>query len=116
MNTDHNGIDKNTCRDPDSGSRNDTSANSNVGVSESFVISQRLKAKDPCVHEELLHRYQDRLLSYLRRLTSNAELATDLSQDVWVKVLTHGVQFQGKSQFSTWLYTIARNRVLDQWR
>ncbi len=46
-------------------------------------------------------------------LTSNRELAEDLFQEVWMRVLVRGGQFNGKSRFDTWLFTIARNLVID---
>jgi RNA polymerase sigma-70 factor (ECF subfamily) len=43
-------------------------------------------------------------------------MADDLFQEVWMRVLTRGGQFNGKSRFETWLFTIARNLVIDQRR
>jgi RNA polymerase sigma-70 factor (ECF subfamily) len=58
-------------------------------------------------------RYQHRLLRYLLFLTSSRELAEDIFQEVWIRVLVRGSQFNGKSRFDTWLFTIARNLVID---
>ena len=49
-------------------------------------------------------------------LTSNREMAEDLFQEVWMRVLVRGGQFNGKARFDTWLFTIARNLVIDQRR
>jgi RNA polymerase sigma-70 factor (ECF subfamily) len=46
-------------------------------------------------------------------LTSNREQAEDLFQEVWMKVLLRGGQFNGKARFDTWLFTVARNLVID---
>jgi RNA polymerase sigma-70 factor (ECF subfamily) len=43
-------------------------------------------------------------------------MAEDLFQEVWMRVLTRGGQFNGKARFETWLFTIARNMVIDQRR
>jgi RNA polymerase sigma-70 factor (ECF subfamily) len=43
-------------------------------------------------------------------------MAEDLFQEVWMRVLTRGRQFNGKARFETWLFTIARNLVIDQRR
>jgi RNA polymerase sigma-70 factor (ECF subfamily) len=61
----------------------------------------------------LIVRYQHRLLRYLLYLTSSRELAEDLFQEVWMRVLVRGGQFNGKARFDTWLFTIARNLVID---
>ena len=49
-------------------------------------------------------------------LCGNREMAEDLFQEVWMRVLTRGGQFNGKARFETWLFTIARNMVIDQRR
>ena len=81
--------------------------------SESAVIAARLRARDPGIIEELISRYQERLRRYLIRITSDRELAEDVLQETWMRVLTRGSQFKGESQFTTWLYAVARNLVRD---
>jgi RNA polymerase sigma-70 factor (ECF subfamily) len=79
-------------------------------------VSRRLRERDPRILDELIGRYHQRLLVYLIRQTGERELAADISQDVWTRVLTHGSKFEGNSQFSTWLFSIAKNRIRDLWR
>jgi RNA polymerase sigma-70 factor (ECF subfamily) len=55
-------------------------------------------------------------MRYLLYLTGNREQAEDLFQEVWMRVLVRGAQFNGKARFDTWLFTIARNLVIDQKR
>jgi RNA polymerase sigma-70 factor (ECF subfamily) len=43
-------------------------------------------------------------------------MAEDLFQEVWMRVLVRGSQFNGQARFGTWLFTIARNLVIDQRR
>jgi RNA polymerase sigma-70 factor (ECF subfamily) len=83
---------------------------------ESLAIAQGLKRQDPALLDQLIVRYQHRLLRYLLFLTGNRELAEDLFQEVWMRVLLRGAQFNGKSRFETWLFTIARNLLIDQRR
>jgi RNA polymerase sigma-70 factor (ECF subfamily) len=40
-------------------------------------------------------------------------MAEDIFQEVWMRVLVRGAQFNGKARFDTWLFTIARNLVID---
>jgi RNA polymerase sigma-70 factor (ECF subfamily) len=80
---------------------------------ESLEIAQGLKRQDAGLLDQLIVRYQHRLLRYLLYLTSNREQAEDLFQEVWMRVLVRGGQFNGKSRFDTWLFTIARNLVID---
>jgi len=83
---------------------------------ESLAISAGLKRQDAGLLDELIVRYQHRLLRYLLYLTGNRELAEDLFQEVWMRVLVRGAQFNGQSRFETWLFTIARNLLIDQRR
>jgi len=83
---------------------------------ENLAVAEGLKRRDAALLDELIVRFQHRLLRYLLFLTGNREQAEDLFQEVWMRVLTRGSQFNGKSRFETWLFTIARNLVIDQRR
>src|SRR5271163_977746 len=80
---------------------------------ESMAVSAGLKRQDAGLLDELIVRYQHRLLRYLLYLTSSREMAEDLFQEVWMRVLVRGAQFNGQARFETWLFTIARNLVID---
>jgi RNA polymerase sigma-70 factor (ECF subfamily) len=80
---------------------------------ENLAIANGLKHQEAGLLDELIVRYQHRLLRYLLYLTSSRELAEDLFQEVWMRVLVRGSQFNGKARFDTWLFTIARNLVID---
>lgn len=83
---------------------------------ESLAVAQGLKRQEAGLLDELIVRYQHRLLRYLLFLTGNRELAEDLFQEVWMRVLVRGGQFNGHARFETWLFTIARNLVIDHRR
>ncbi|HEX8710593.1 MAG TPA: sigma-70 family RNA polymerase sigma factor [Terracidiphilus sp.] len=83
---------------------------------ESLAVAHGLKRQEAGLLDELIVRYQHRLLRYLLFLTGNRELAEDLFQDVWMRVLVRGAQFNGRARFETWLFTIARNLVIDHRR
>jgi len=83
---------------------------------ESLAVSQGLKRNEAGLLDELIVRYQHRLLRYLLYLTGNRELSEDLFQEVWMRVLVRGAQFNGQARFETWLFTIARNLVIDHRR
>lgn len=80
---------------------------------ENLAVAEGLKRQEAGLLDDLIVRYQHRLLRYLMYLTGNREMAEDLFQDVWMRVLTRGGQFNGKARFETWLFTIARNLVID---
>lgn len=83
---------------------------------ESLAVAQGLKRQEAGLLDQLIVKYQHRLLRYLLYLTGNREMAEDLFQEVWMRVLVRGSQFNGKARFETWLFTIARNLVIDQRR
>jgi RNA polymerase sigma-70 factor (ECF subfamily) len=83
---------------------------------QNLAVAQGLKRQDAGLLDELIVKYQHRLMRYLLYLTSNREQAEDLFQDVWMRVMVRGGQFNGQARFETWLFTIARNMVIDQRR
>lgn len=80
---------------------------------ENLAIARGLKRNDPELLDQLIETYQHRLLRYLLFLTGKREVAEDLFQETWVRVLLRGAQYNGKARFDTWLFTIARNLVID---
>src|ERR1700759_4462116 len=80
---------------------------------ESLAIAEGLKRQDAGLLDTLIIRYQHRLLRYLLYLTGNRGQAEDLFQEVWMRVMVRGSQFNGKARFDTWLFTVARNLVID---
>ncbi|MGA9783821.1 MAG: sigma-70 family RNA polymerase sigma factor [Terracidiphilus sp.] len=94
-------------------SRNAATVEQEAVRRENLAIAAGLKQQEPGLLNELIVRNQHRLLRYLMFLTGNRELSEDLFQEVWMRVLVRGGQFNGKSRFDTWLFTIARNLVID---
>ncbi|MGP8252667.1 MAG: RNA polymerase sigma factor [Terracidiphilus sp.] len=80
---------------------------------QNLAVAQGLKRQEAGLLDELIVKYQHRLMRYLLYLTGNREQAEDLFQDVWMRVLVRGGQFNGQARFETWLFTIARNMVID---
>lgn len=62
---------------------------------------------------ELLRRYRDAVYWWCLRYTRDPERALDLSQDVLLTVWERIGSFEGRSKFSSWIFTIARNRCID---
>src|SRR6202050_4697102 len=80
---------------------------------ENAAIARGLKSQDTELLDHLIELYQHRLLRYLLFLTGKREVAEDLFQETWMRVLMRGGQYNGKARFDTWLFTIARNLVID---
>ncbi len=88
----------------------------NVMESEPSAIARGLRRRDPDLLDRLIEQYQHRLLRYLVYLAGNRELAEDLFQETWIRVLERGHQYDGKHEFATWLYAVARNLTIDYLR
>ena len=88
----------------------------NAMESETSVIARGLRRRDPDLLDRLIEQYQHRLLRYLIYLSGNRELAEDLFQETWIRVLERGHQYDGRHEFSTWLYAVARNLTIDYLR
>jgi RNA polymerase sigma-70 factor (ECF subfamily) len=88
----------------------------NAMESEASAIARGLRRRDPDLLDRLIEQYQHRLLRYLVYLSGNRELAEDLFQETWIRVLERGHQYDGQHEFSTWLYAVARNLTIDYLR
>lgn len=95
------------------GSISVTTALAAQSQSENAAIAHGLKKQDPELLDRLIELYQHRLLRYLLFLTGRRDVAEDLFQETWMRVLLRGSQYNGKARFDTWLFTIARNLVID---
>lgn len=83
---------------------------------ERRALAEALRGRDPELLERLIDQYHYRLYRYLIYLTGNPEIAEDLFQETWVRVLERGHQYDGRSKFDTWLFSISRHLVIDRLR
>ncbi|HWR80403.1 MAG TPA: RNA polymerase sigma factor SigX [Pseudomonas sp.] len=67
-------------------------------------------------YEELMRRYQRTLFNVCARYLNNERDADDVCQEVMLKVLYGLKNFEGKSKFKTWLYSITYNECITQYR
>src|SRR5204863_2315295 len=73
----------------------------------------RVRDDEPGAFEELVGRYQHRLVGVMNHLVGNAEEAEDLAQEVFLRVYRARQKYRPRSKFSTWLFTIANNLALN---
>lgn len=76
----------------------------------------RVRADEPGAFEELVGRYQHRLLAVMHHLCGHAQEAEDLAQEVFLRVYRARKDYHPKAKFSTWLFTIANNLALNAQR
>jgi len=65
---------------------------------------------------ELVERYQGRLLNFVYRTTGDRERAEDLVQETFIRIYRHLHRFDQSKKFSTWAYTIASNLAKNELR
>jgi RNA polymerase sigma-70 factor (ECF subfamily) len=69
----------------------------------------QVRENDGQAFEELMLRYQNRILSLLTHLVGERDLAEDLTQEVFLRVYRARRRYVPGAKFSTWLFTIAGN-------
>jgi RNA polymerase sigma-70 factor (ECF subfamily) len=71
------------------------------------------KAGDRRAFEALVMRYRKRIFALALHITRSASEADDIAQDVFLKAYRALPEFEGKSQFFTWVYRMTVNRSLN---
>jgi RNA polymerase sigma-70 factor (ECF subfamily) len=82
---------------------------------ERLLLDYRSQA-DAAAFEELVHRYERELYSYLRRYLVDAAMAEDAFQATFLQVHLKCGQFEEGRKFRPWLYTVATNQAIDAQR
>ncbi len=76
----------------------------------------RCKLRDADAFNEVVLRYQERILNVLCRMTGDYQIALDLCQETFLKAYRAIGSFEERSALSTWLYRIAANLCLSHRR
>ena len=96
------------------GVHNDSSARAR---SKPFISDKRLldaaAEGNQAALRALSVRHSDRIYRFALRLTGSTTIAEETVSDVFLEVWRNGKNFQGRSQVSTWLMGIARNKALS---
>ena len=80
------------------------------------ALTQMAAAGDEAAFEELYRRHNRRVYALCLRMTTNAVLSEDLTQDVFVQLYRKAGNFRGESAFTTWLHRMTVNQVLMHYR
>lgn len=86
------------------------------GVSDEQLLLAYRDRSDRDAFNQLVHRYERELFSYLRRYLGDASMAEDAFQATFLQVHLKGDQFEAGRKFRPWLYTIATNQAIDAQR
>ena len=77
---------------------------------------KRAMAGDERAMQRLWSQHAPHIDAVVRRLCDDAELAADISQEVWMQIFRALPSYRGESQFGTWAHRIAVNRTLNALR
>jgi len=76
----------------------------------------RIRGGEPALFEEMMRRYNQRLYRVVRAILRDEHETEDVMQQAYVQAFKHLDQFEGRSQFSTWLTRIAIHEALGRRR
>jgi RNA polymerase sigma factor (sigma-70 family) len=71
---------------------------------------------DAGAFEQLYKRHKGGLYRFVLRSIRDRALAEELYQEIWMRVIEARGRYEMQAKFTTWLYTIAHNRMVDHWR
>jgi len=74
------------------------------------------KQGNELAYRELIRRYERPVFSLIYRMVRNRELAEDLSQETFIKVLNAVQSYRPEFKFSSWVFKIANNAAIDHLR
>ena len=79
-------------------------------------LLQRIGPEDPSAFKQLYRFYAHQVRRSVMRLHKNAADAEEITHDVLLAVFKNPHAFLGQARFSTWLHSMAENKVKDIWR
>ena len=80
------------------------------------ALMLKFRDGDATAFDVLLARHRRPLFSFLVRQVGNVATAEDLFQDVCERIIKQAGRYRVSAKFTTWMYTIARNRTVDYYR
>ena len=81
-----------------------------------LAIVEGCRRKDIESFGKLLDAYQNRVFGFVRRMVPNAEEASDITQEVFIRAFQSFHRFDARSSVRTWLFRIAYNLCVDRAR
>jgi RNA polymerase sigma-70 factor (ECF subfamily) len=86
-----------------------------TGLSDQEVVRHAARGRE-AAYRELIRRYQRPVFSLIYRMVRDRELAEDLAQETFIKVLNAIDSYRPEYKFSSWIFKIANNAAIDQLR
>ncbi len=80
---------------------------------QEISLIEKVKKGDISSFEALIAPYQKKAFNIAYRMLGNLEDANDVTQEAMIKIYKSIAGFQGKSSFSTWVYSVVSNSCID---
>jgi RNA polymerase sigma-70 factor (ECF subfamily) len=80
------------------------------------TLMLRYQQGDRAAFAQLVRRHQTSLFNFALRQVRAPQVAEDVVQETFVRVVQNAVDFKHEARFTTWIYTITRNLCIDQLR
>ena len=74
-----------------------------------LALVSRLRAADPDAFDEVHDRFNARLFNFLARLSRRRDVAEDLLEETWLRLVAHATALKPDTRLGPWLFTVARN-------
>ena len=81
-----------------------------------FGVLRKAQRGDERAFSLIVRAYEVPVFNYVMRLVGDRALAEDLTQEVFIRVFQGLPKFSLRSKFTTWLFQVTKNRVLDELR
>jgi RNA polymerase sigma-70 factor (ECF subfamily) len=80
------------------------------------TVIRRAQRGDTAAFAQIVDEFQTPIFNYVLRLVRDHGLAEDLTQEIFLRVYQRLGRYSFRSKFSTWLFQVAKNRVVDELR
>jgi RNA polymerase sigma-70 factor (ECF subfamily) len=74
-----------------------------------LALVARLRTGDAAAFDEVYGALNLRLFNFLARLTQRRDVAEDLLEETWLRLVTHAPGLRSDTRLAAWLFTVARN-------
>jgi RNA polymerase sigma-70 factor (ECF subfamily) len=87
-----------------------------AGEPDDNALMLRYRAGDTVAFQRLYARHKGPLFRFFLRQCGHSELAGDLFQEVWTRIIKARLDYEPRARFTTYMYQIARNILKDEYR
>lgn len=80
------------------------------------ALLRRLQAGDEGAFDQIFEHFHPRLVRFLRHMAKNQDVALDLAEETWLRLVAGAAQLDRDTRLTPWLFTVARNLYISYCR